>query len=350
LNLNATVAPSTLTPTITPSDYQFTQKMSPEYTLYWQIDTTTQTIEFAVNCECTGWIAFGPSAAGIMLQSDIVLGTVSPAGVVSIDDYYNTARQAGCPGVCPDTQQGGVDNIIDFNGNVNNGVTQLKWIRPLKTTDKFDIDIVPGTMNAVWGYHPTSQVIIQHLDSTRSPIKINFFTGGVTTVIDLRVVHGLMMFFIWGVTIPATSFIARYLKRFSWWFNVHRISNGIAMLALVAAFVIAIFIATSQFTLPHHIIGLIIFIIGVFQPFIGITADKLFDPKREKTPIFPDKVHWILGWGSLTLGFINIVLGLILYGNAPLVTAFAVYFAVVGAFLLGYFVYHLIFGQPAKHM
>jgi len=26
------------------------------------------------------------------------------------------------------------------------------------------------------------------------------------------------------------------------------------------------------------------------QPVLGIVADKLFDPKRTKTPFFPDKV------------------------------------------------------------
>lgn len=39
------------------------------------------------------------------------------------------------------------------------------------------------------------------------------------------------MFAAWGVIIPFGSFIARYLKKYTWWFNVHRTLNTFAVLS-----------------------------------------------------------------------------------------------------------------------
>jgi len=341
-------------PTIIPSEYKFSSQLSPDYKLYWNIDTTLGQISIAVECKCTGWIAFGPSKAGQMINSDIVLGSISN-GVVSIDDYWNDNRQFCDPssgGVCSDSTQhvGGADDIINFNGNENNGVTQLKWIRALKSPHpKGDIDIIDGQMNAIWGFHPTIKAITKHNTNTRLGISINFYTGKVGAGVDLQAIHGTMMFLIWGVTIPAMSFLARYYKRFPWWFNVHRFINGFAIIAMIAAFGVAIASTSSHFTKAHNIVGLIVVIIGLSQPIIGIVADKLFDPKRSKTPIFPDMTHWILGWGGITLGLINIILGLQQYAlRLDLLYAYSVYFAIVVSFLIVFAILKLTIWKSDK--
>jgi hypothetical protein len=91
-------------------------------------------------------------------------------------------------GVCEDesTHIGGTDDILDFNGNINNGVTQMKWIRKLVTGDiKGDIAIKNELQWAVWGFHPTSKGLVQHLTNTKGVIQINYFTGEVV-ITDLR--------------------------------------------------------------------------------------------------------------------------------------------------------------------
>lgn len=46
-----------------------------------------------------GWVAVGfPSEYGEMVPSDIMLGWVED-GVVSVDDYWATDQQEGCPGM-----------------------------------------------------------------------------------------------------------------------------------------------------------------------------------------------------------------------------------------------------------
>ena len=50
------------------------------FKLYWDFDMKQQKIDFAVNVSTNGWIGFGISPNGRMLQSDIVVGWVNSDG------------------------------------------------------------------------------------------------------------------------------------------------------------------------------------------------------------------------------------------------------------------------------
>lgn len=63
----------------------------------------------------------------------------------------------------------------------------------------------------------------------------------------------------------------------------------------------------------HRVLGLIITLLMMVQPFLGQLANVLFDPTRKKTPFWPDKLHWILGGALILFGIINIHLGLAMY-------------------------------------
>ena len=47
------------------------------YVLHWNFSTAERTIAFAVNVSTTGWVGFGISPNGGMVNSDIVMGWVS---------------------------------------------------------------------------------------------------------------------------------------------------------------------------------------------------------------------------------------------------------------------------------
>jgi len=345
---------------IIPSEYKFSSQLSDNYKVYWKIFKDplisadgADLIEIAVQVTGTGWVAFGPSNTGSMLESDIILGWVTDDNQVVIDDYYITKRDSGCPGVCKDTNSviGGKNNILAYAGNQKDGVTQLKWLRKLKTGDTAgDIDIVEGQMDAIWGYHPDIDGIAKHNTNTKAAIKIDFFKGDVAAGIDLREIHGFLMFFAWAVFIPITAFIARFMKKYKWWFNVHRWVNIFAMITMIAAFIIAILMTdpSQHFQKNHAIIGLTVVIIGCLQPILGFIADKMFDETRDQPPWFPDKIHWILGWCGMGLAMINVILGLMLYGAETLLIAYGLYFAVVMAFLIGFIIYKQIVASGDK--
>jgi len=315
-------------------------------------------IQLAAEADGTGWVAFGPSKDGIMLDSDIAFGWVAGSYVTVFDFYNYGERQAGCPGVCQDGMgsMGGTDNILEFNGNENNGVTQLKWRRPLAQIDA-DVDLaIPktGSVDVIWGYNPSvdGPAIAKHIPTSRGVATINFFTGAATVknVQPSREAHGFLMFFAWAIFVPVGSFIARYLKKFKWWFNVHRIINGFAMLMATVAFIVALTMVTTHFDTSHKQLGLAITIIGTAQPLIGFLADRFFNPERKRAPIFPDMTHWVLGWTALTLGLINVVLGLQTYGATnTLIGVYGAYAIAIYLFLIVWFIYKLIVGKGDGH-
>jgi len=219
--------------------------------------------------------------------------------------------------------------------------------RKLVTGDSSDVDITMDKDVVLIYYYAQSidgPGLVQHT-KTPAPYNFNFFTGASSTKFNIIVVHGSLMFIAWFCIAPFGYVLARFMKKFSWWFQVHRAIMFIAMAAMIAAFGIAISYTTKHFSDAHKIIGLIVVIIGTAQPIIGFLADKLFDPTRKATPIFPDKTHWVLGWISITLGMINIVLGLLEYGNATapgVLIAYCVVAGVTYVAIVGFTIFRII--------
>jgi len=279
-------------------------------------------IEIAVSLKGTGWVGFGPTSTGTMLLSDVGVGWVDQNGVPTVQDRWITERSGACPGVCVDVQIGGIDDIgTNFNGSIVNGVTQLKWRRLLDTKDtKSDIAIVPGPMQVIFAWHPTTggPSIPQHLGNTRGIATIDFFAGtaNVANVEDKRKAHGSLMFIAWALLIPVAAWIGRYLKSHPWWFNAHRLLNTTAILLTIVGFIIAVDFSITHFDTVHKIIGLIVVILGISQPVIGTVADKWFNPDRKRIPAFPDISHWVIGWVTICIALANIQIGLDAYGNA----------------------------------
>jgi len=292
-----------------------------------------------------------------MFGTDAVLGFIGGDGTPFINDYkIGNQRLGNCPGVCPDTDPsvGGKNNILGFNGNGDNGRTQLLWKRKLDTGDKQgDIVIGKGDINVAWAYNLNQPGPVLNKHDAKGGGSINFFTGGssIFSVANLKKTHGSLMFIAWCLIIPFGSFVARYLKNKGWWFNVHRGFNTLAMLLMVIAFILAVkFTVAQHFGTWHKGIGIVVMILGFAQPFIGTLADLWFDIKRitdsnTSTPVYPDTVHMILGYGTWLLALANILLGLTAYGAAIGVTVVYIFFAgTIVSILFGYFAYKQILG------
>jgi len=354
-----TAAPSagntTLTATINPADYQFQVPLSEGGSLYWKVEG--EIIEFGIEVLATGWLGFGPSSNGGMIGSDVIFAWVDSTGP-HVEDRFITDKSTLCPGVCLDTDPavGGTDDILEFNGNENNGVTQIKWRRKLVTGDvKADNNIVVGgEQMIVYAWNPTIKQVIQHNSDTRYQAVINFSSGGIVSISTQanEVAHGLLMFFAWALFVPVGTVIARYLKKYKWWFNVHRLINAFAMMLVLIAFIIAVDFSSSHFYNLHTILGLIVVILGLSQPVIGTVADRWFNPDRESTPIFPDMTHWVIGYISLLAALANIAIGINEYGGeGGLLIAYIIYGGLVASVLFAFGVYHYIGHRSveAKH-
>ena len=65
---------------------------SPLYTLYWNFSTSEQTIAFAVKARTNGWVGFGVSPNGGMVNSDVVIGWVNDEGQAFLHVSFTCAR------------------------------------------------------------------------------------------------------------------------------------------------------------------------------------------------------------------------------------------------------------------
>lgn len=320
---------------IIPEDYQFTAVLSPDFTIYWNIEEDTNTILLAMECTGTGWCSFGPSTNDLMTDSDVVFGFVMADGTPVVTDRFITDRSAGCPGVCLDddpTIGGGMDLLGSTAAEVN-GRTQVIFRRLLDTGDSNgDISIIDGEMDAIFAYNPNDDGLVRHSaapSDTANRLRINFFDGNVTLADDFRLVHGILMFLAWAVIIPITSCVARYLKMYTWWFPTHWGCNVLAMFMVIASFILIVINTTVHFTRAHHIIGLIIVFLMFVQIALGVLADQFWYKGRENTPFFPDKTHWILGFFLIIITLINILLGLLEFEASDTLTALYIVWAVL---------------------
>jgi hypothetical protein len=96
----------------------------------------------------------------------------------------------------------------------------------------------------------------------------------------------------------------------------------------------------------HIIVGLIVMIVLVLQLVSGFVIDKMFDPKRVKTP-FMDKLHWWAGRFVVLGGIVNAFLGVALYNT--IFAAANVWYIVIAIWLVFVFAFFAVaqrtFGQ-----
>jgi len=343
---------------LVPSRYSNSKAMDSKLTIYWEI--TNDTIEFClVGTGVSGWVGVGFAKLTGMLHSDVCIGWVDDTGPMVIDYNIGDTRQPtftcspSVDAVCLDTDKSGQNNILEYNGTLTGGTTTVVFTRKLDTGDPIDVVLTNKVQTTIYGWNSALKgPSLQQHTVIPTPVGVNFFTGKAVKKIDLKLVHGSLMFIAWFLIAPVGFIFARFLKAFPWWFNAHRISMGVAMATQICGFGVIVHevqsVSGPHFSSAHEVIGLIVFILGVSQPVIGFLADKLFNPERKSIPIFPDKTHWFLGWISITLGMINIILGLILYPNTKRGTliAYCFFAALVFSGIVGFAIFRII--KPAK--
>ncbi|ORY40149.1 hypothetical protein BCR33DRAFT_719547, partial [Rhizoclosmatium globosum] len=129
--------------------------------------------------------------------------------------------------------------------------------------------------------------------------------------VDLVFLHGILMFFAWGVIPPGAIFMARYLKEsMNYWYHWHKYlflfgSEG----------------ASRFFTSNHGIIGTVVVFIGYpLQMLLGFISNALYDEKRKSVPWYDQLHHWT-GRIIMVLVLVQMQLGLDLYGASTGVIA-----------------------------
>ena len=93
-----------------------------------------------------------------MKDADMVFGFVED-GQVSVFDLFSTGDFGPHP---EDTQLGGTNDIVEFGGSEQNGITSIEFKRELGTNDEYDNSLSKGSNQIIWSYGPNDDLGSRH--------------------------------------------------------------------------------------------------------------------------------------------------------------------------------------------
>eukprot|EP00330_Aristerostoma_sp_ATCC50986_P005725 CAMPEP_0114580744 /NCGR_PEP_ID=MMETSP0125-20121206/4961_1 /TAXON_ID=485358 ORGANISM="Aristerostoma sp., Strain ATCC 50986" /NCGR_SAMPLE_ID=MMETSP0125 /ASSEMBLY_ACC=CAM_ASM_000245 /LENGTH=228 /DNA_ID=CAMNT_0001772475 /DNA_START=1656 /DNA_END=2342 /DNA_ORIENTATION=- len=146
-----------------------------------------------------------------------------------------------------DADLGGVENFQIVKKELIDTGYQVIIKRSQITGDPFDCDITPNSLiSAIYAKGSTDD-INYHGKKNRGSINI-FFTSDpfddssalVDRVNSIYIIHGLILYTLWGILVPFTIYFTRYMKH-GGWFSCHKTSMRICV----------------QMTLPIGLLGML---------------------------------------------------------------------------------------------
>jgi hypothetical protein len=151
---------------------------SDAFQLYWTINDST--IFVGMIGQTTGWIAVGFDPTTSMLDADLMYGWVESDGTVILYDAISlNSFGSNHP---KDVDNGGVDNILSYNGTEDSGVTTIEFSRNLITGDDNDNDIPnSGTIDIIWAIGNTDSFTSAHSQRGEATLTIGQETETTAT-------------------------------------------------------------------------------------------------------------------------------------------------------------------------
>ncbi|CAI2178890.1 18227_t:CDS:10 [Funneliformis geosporum] len=316
------------------ADYKDALPLADGFIIQWKIDGSD--ITFLITMSSTNsWFGIGFNPEGdAMSGTDMMIfqnqKKENSNEITVIGKNYKGIGLAIKPKELPED-----DQILSLLGatRVVDGMTQVEVKRPLIAKNRKSID---GTIQMVYAWNPNSNEITYH-GGNRDKREINF-RSGISSNADGRMkilmMHGIVMFIIWGVLLPCSVWIVRYLRHINSYMVQHRNLNlfGGMMVGIFAA--VAMSVTPSHAKSPHAIIGIIIFTITIIQISLGMMAIwGLANVESAATGIVRNlkHLHFYLGGALLLAAWINIFFGLSVYGaNKAFIWAYIVWLVFIG--------------------
>ncbi|CAG8440194.1 7816_t:CDS:10 [Funneliformis mosseae] len=307
------------------STYKDSTTLSDGYMLKWKIEGSD--ITFLITLGSTNsWfgIGFNPRD-NAMLGTDMMIfqnQKKEGSNEITVTGKYYIGLGIGIkPQELP-------DNLTLLGATkVGNGMTQVEVKRPLNAENRKSID---GTIQMIYAWNPSSNELTYH-GGNRGKRKVNF-RNGMSNIEDARMrllmMHGIVMFTIWGVLFPSSVWIVRYLRHIDSYMVQHRNLN------LVGGMIVGIFAAVAMSVTPlharspHAIIGLTIFALTIIQISLGIMAIwGLANVESAATGFVRNlkHLHFYLGVILLLTAWVNVFFGMHVYGaNKEFIWAYVV--------------------------
>ncbi|KAK5120278.1 hypothetical protein LTR85_006484 [Meristemomyces frigidus] len=184
--------------------------------------------------------------------------------------------------------------------------------------------------------------------SSGSGSSYSSFFSNYTVIITAHAVLATLAF---GLLFPVGGIMIRLASfRGLWW--IHGLFQIVAFILYIAAFALGVYMASNlrMLHLAHPIIGIVLFVLLIFQPILGFLHHTMF--KKHSRRVIWSYGHIWLGRIIITLGIINGGLGLQLAQRthffAPPQSAIIAYGVVAGIIWLIYMA-SAIYGEVKRH-
>jgi hypothetical protein len=348
-NVTNAVDPSTPVPVaFLPAADTFTHslQLSPSLTLSWSL--LGSSVRMRLTSSAGPWAGVGFNSDPSMTGTDaVVVEPGSGASPVTQYTLQGTARSA----VVQVAGSSSTLTGISYSA-VPGGGWVAEWSRPLAAGSYAGAKSVPATgtvaLVSAWGgagattlaRHAPGDVLAGYLD-----LSTGVFSSSTGSRLSMHIAHGIVMFLAWALLAPLGVGASRYMRSVmptsgpgAFWFRLHRYAQTSAWVLSAVGFGVAIAMVPSgrHFTDPHHILGLIVFLLGFLQPINAYFRPHPAKP-GEPTPL-PRRAWELLhkgsGYAAVLLACAAIFTGLSAAGAVDGLTAAyaAVLAATVGVF------------------
>eukprot|EP01084_Bolivina_argentea_P252419 423684_1 len=157
-----------------------------DYRMYWSV-LEDDKIEIGLEVDTLGWVGFGISTNGLMINSDIVMGWINDEGQVLLQNRYTeNTRQI------PKLMENNNENIELIEGWHNNTKTYLHFTRLIFPCNENSVQIPIGTARVIFAFNdntPTKQdnnwIIEQHNNQNRGSTSVNLLQGETDQDMDM---------------------------------------------------------------------------------------------------------------------------------------------------------------------
>jgi hypothetical protein len=248
-----------------------------------------------------GWVAIGVGPS--MIGSYIVMAWPSTNGSAIITQRI--AERYGIPRVTP--QQSDL-NLDAVSSGIKNGKFIAKFTRAVSVGGS---TIESGGQEFVWALQTderppddasTLQIFIHNAKGRYSFVASAVGSSSLSNYDKYIMIHGIIMFSVWGIIVPGAVFIARFTRNIipQKWFKLHWgiqqfLASPLTLIGLITAYASGVRFHAAN---THHFLGVVVFGGFIFQLSLGWIHHKLYDSSRKYYPWWT-KLHW--WWGRILI-------------------------------------------------
>lgn len=283
--------------------------------LHWTYDSSTGKLNMAyrhTEVTSTTWVAWAINPSNRL-----------SAAMMGAQALVAVPQTSGAPRVFPSPLQDYTTTTL-AEGNLSYSVTDLSATYQNNEMVIFGTWTLPANTNSithVWQAGPVSGTTLgAHRtsgDNVMSKSSLNLLSGlsqsgGGSSILRKRNVHGVLNAVSWGILMPMGAVIARYLRVFKSadpaWFYLHVSCQTSAYVVGVSGWATGLKLGSDSVGItqnPHRSIGIALFCLGTLQVFALLLRPK----KDHKFRLYWNIYHHTVGYAVIILSIINIYEG-----------------------------------------